>query len=178
MKKLNLFFNLYNAGDRKHEIETCLLNNTNVFDRVVIVKGRPTFSELFALTKDYPNDINCFCNSDIYFQNIELLQKLQPNECYAITRNDLVSNSRINFQSQDAWCFNGVVKDINADFHQGKWGCDNRLAHEIKEAGYTLINPCNQINLVHLHKVDNRVQERTKENTIPPPYHFVYPSQI
>ncbi|WP_288983724.1 hypothetical protein [uncultured Flavobacterium sp.] len=175
---INLFFNYYQSDSRQHEIDECLRMNKLVFDNVILVHDRPTFNDLFKLSENYPNDINCYCNSDCYFESTKLLLKIKENECYALTRNDLAKNNRINFQSQDAWCFNGVVKNVNADFPQGKWGCDNRLAYELKEAGYSLINPCKQINLIHLHAIDNRDNKRTNLNTVPPPYHFVHPSEI
>lgn len=178
MSKINLFFNYYQAGDRQHEIDKCLEMNKLVFDEVIIVEGRPTFSELFALTKDYPNDINCFCNSDCYFKDTSLLQRIEHNDCYALTRDDLANDSRYNFQSQDAWCFKGEVKGVNANFTMGLWGCDGSVAAEITNAGYKLINPCYQIILVHLHAIDNRNHKRTAENTVPPPYVFIKPTRI
>lgn len=178
MAKTNLFFNYYDAGDRQHEIDKCLEMNKLVFDEVVIVEGRPTFSELFALTKDYPNDINCFCNSDVYFKSTELLQKLQQNDCFALTRDDLRDDSRYNFQSQDAWCFKGEVKGVEMPYPMGFWGCDNRVVHELQRVGYNVINPSLSITIVHLHAVDNRVYERSEKNTAPPPYAFVKPTSI
>jgi len=119
----NLFFNYYQSPDRQHEIDKCLEMNKLVFDRVILVEGRPTFAELFSLTKDYPNDINCFCNSDVYFESTDLLDKLGDKDCFAITRDDLAKDNRYNFQSQDAWCFRGEVKGVDANFTMGMWGC-------------------------------------------------------
>lgn len=175
MKK-NLFFNYYIDEKRQHEIDKCLEMNKLVFDEVIIVDGRPTFSELFALTKDYPNDINCFCNSDVYFKSTELLEKLGDNDCFALTRDDILPTKYLRC-SQDAWCFKGVVKPIKADFWS-KWGSDNRLAHEIKEAGYNITNPSLSISIIHLHAVDNRDQVRTEQNTVPPPYLMLMPTTI
>ena len=169
--------NYYQAGDRQHEIDKCLEMNKLVFDEVIIVEGRPTFSELFALTKDYPNGINCFCNSDCYFENTSLLQRIENNDCCALTRDDILPTKYARC-SQDAWCFKGVVKPINANFTMGMWGCDNRLAHEIKEAGYNLTNPSLSISIIHLHAVDKRDQVRTEHNTVPPPYLMLTPTTI
>ena len=178
MLKTNLFFNYYQAGDRQHEIDKCLEMNKLVFDEVIIVEGRPTFSELFALTKDYPNGINCFCNSDCYFKDTSLLQRIENNDCYALTRDDMLFVPKINSQSQDAWCFKGVIKNIEIPYTQGLWGIDNRIAHEIKEAGYNITNPSLSIPIIHVHAVDNRDYKRTPENTIPPPYLMLKPKTI
>lgn len=174
---INLFYNYYKDDNRQHEIDECLRKNMEVFSDVIIVEGRPTFSELFSLTKNFPNSINCFCNSDVYFESTSLLKKIGANDCFAITRNDLRNNPRISHQSQDAWCFYGVVS-VKMPFCQGMWGVDNRLVYELRKSGYNVINPCHQINIIHLHKVDNRNQQRTLSNTIEPPYDFVKPSNI
>ncbi len=84
--KVNLFFNHYQSDLRQHEIDKCFQKNREVFDRVIKVSGRPTFKQLFNLTKDFPNDINVFCNSDIYFKEIESLKGIKENECFALTR--------------------------------------------------------------------------------------------
>lgn len=175
MLKTNLFFNYYNAGDRQHEIDKCLDMNIKVFDEVIVIDDRPTFSELFALTKQFPNDINCFCNSDCYFEDISLLQKIKDNECYALTRTDMLGTKYASC-SQDAWCFKGEVKNIEMPYTQGLWGIDNRLAAEITNAGYTLKNPSLSIKLIHLHSVDKRDQVRTAQNTVPPPYILIAPT--
>lgn len=179
MIKTNLFFNFYKDNARQHEIDYCLKQNEKVFDRVVIVQGRPTFSQLFELTKQYPNDINCFCNSDIFFTEIESLKSIKENECYALARWDLKGNmpyfiNRVD--SQDAWVFKGVVNNVEANFTMGKWGCDNRLAYEIQKAGYKVTNPSLSIKTIHVHAIDNRNHKRTEQNTIPPPYLTIKPS--
>jgi hypothetical protein len=125
------------------------------------------------MSKNYPNDINVFTNSDVYFTDLSLLHLIKPNQCYAITRDDMI-NHKDAVGSQDAWVFRGVVKEVFADFYMGLYGCDNRIAYEIKSAGYEIINPALSINLVHLHKVDEKLIQgkviRTKLNTVPPPY--------
>ena len=177
MVKTNLFFNYYEDKDRQKEIDYCLEKNKLAFDNVIIVKGRPTFNELFALTKDYPNDINIFCNSDICFLNIDLLPLIEANECWALTRYEPTGFYN-RADSQDAWIFRGVVKNIDANFTMGKWGCDNRLAFEIQKAGYKISNPSLSIKTMHLHAVDNRNHKRTPENTIPPPYLTLKPTSL
>lgn len=180
---INLFFNYYESPTRQHEIDYCLEQNKKVFDNVIILEGRPTFKGLFKLTDLYPSDVNCFCNSDIYFkaETIHLLNTIKENECYALTRYDLKDGKDIFFgrrDSQDAWIFRGVIKPINADFKPGMWGADNRLAYEIKKAGYKISNPSLDIKTIHVHEVDNRDQVRTKENTVPPPYFLLPPSKL
>src|SRR5204862_5215377 len=45
--------------------------------------------------------------------------------------------------SQDVWAFEGPVKPVAfSDFALGKPGCDNRIAYELGQAGYEVLNPC------------------------------------
>ena len=181
--KVNLFFNHYQdeSIQRQIEIDSCLKRNREIFDNVILVPGRPTFTELFELTKDYPDDINCFCNSDIYFTDISMMPVLKENECWALTRWNHKEGNYTFFghaDSQDSWVFKGVIKPIKADFTQGMWGCDNRLAHEIEKAGYKLTNPSLSVKTIHLHSVDRRNHKRTEDNTVPPPYTVIQPTYL
>jgi len=180
---INLFFNYYESPARQHEIDFCLEQNKKLFDRVDIVEGRPTFENLFKLSESYPNDVNCYCNSDIYFkaETFHLLNTIKEKECYALTRYNIDGGKEIFFgrrDSQDAWVFRGSVISINAPFTAGRWGCDNRLAFEIKKAGYKIKNPSLDLRVIHIHEVDNRDNTRTKENTVPPPYLLIPPSRL
>ncbi len=178
--KINLFFNWYRDDKRQHEIDTCLKYNQKIFDNVIVIEGRPTFSELFAMTKDYPNDINCFCNSDIFFPTTYQLHRINENECYALCRYDLKHGQHVFFNhsdSQDAWIFRGAIKPINAPFTMGLWGCDNRVAYEIKQAGYEIKSPSLSIKIIHLHERDERNHQRTDKNTVPPPYLTLLPTE-
>jgi hypothetical protein len=140
---INLFYNYFHSEERQSEYDFCLKKNKEVFDRVIVFEGRFTFEKIFALSKDYPNDINVFCNSDIYFTETESLNNIGLMECYALTRWDKKGNSVKFFgrpDSQDAWVFRGSVQNIKANFYPGMWGCDNRLAYEIQKAGYKALN--------------------------------------
>lgn len=176
---VNLFFNYYLDPSRQHEIDECLKRNFRAFDKVFLIYGRPTFRSLFSHSRQTDKeDINVFCNSDIYFEDVSLLGNIKSNECYALTRWNKIGDSLKFFNradSQDSWVFRGHIQNVEADFTMGKWGCDNRLLHEIKRAGYNVLNPSLSIRTIHLHEVDNRSQERTKENTVPPPYRTILP---
>jgi len=57
--------------------------------------------------------------------------------------------------------------------------CDNRIAHEIKTSGYTILNPSKTIIAYHFHNsnIRNYLDSRGQriQPTIPPPYHLVTP---
>lgn len=181
--KVNLFFNHYIDPNvhRQREIDACLKKNREIFDNVIVVPGRPTFSELFSLSEQYPDDINCFCNSDIYFTDISMMPVLKENECWALCRYNF-KNGNYTFlnriDSQDAWVFKGVVKPVEADFTPGTWGCDNRLAWELEKAGYIVKNPSLSVKIIHLHAIDRRDYRRNDQNTIPPPYLTLEPTYL
>jgi hypothetical protein len=181
LEMINLFFNYYKSAERQKEIDLCLKKNKEVFDRVIVFEGKHTFEKMFSFSENYPDDVNVFCNSDIYFLNTQYINNIKPNECYALTRWNK-EGGNINFfnrkDSQDSWVFRGVVKNIKANFYTGMWGCDNRLLHEIQKAGYKTLNPSLSIITVHVHEKDNRVYDRTKENTVPPPYVRIDPCKI
>ena len=72
----------------------------------------------------------------------------------------------------------------DSDFYLGKLGCDNRIAWELKNVGYSLTNDCNLIQSVHVHETKKRNYKQTfvgskehEENkeVVPPPYLYVYP---
>ncbi len=71
-----------------------------------------------------------------------------------------------------------MVKNIDANFTAGLWGCDNRLLYEIEKAGYKVSNPSLSIVTVHLHEIDNRNPQRTNINTVPPPYKTITPCTL
>jgi hypothetical protein len=179
--KVNLFFNHYRSDSRQKEIGLCLKKNKEVFDRVIVFDGRHTFNQIFKMSEGFPDDINVFCNSDIYFKEIENLKGIKENEAYALTRWDQKGKQLTFFNrsdSQDAWVFKGSVNKMNANFFPGMWGCDNRLAYEILRVGYKLTNPSLSIVTVHVHELDERNQERTKENTVPQPYYLLNPCSL
>lgn len=179
--KTNLFFNYYEDKIRQHEIDYCYKKNSEVFDNVYLIEGRPTFNEIFEQMRNFPNDINCCCNSDIYFEDLEKIKKIGKDECWALTRYNVVNGNKVFYNkadSQDAWVFNGSPRAIKAPFTQGLWGCDNRLLFEIMSVGYTIKNPSLSIRTIHVHEFDNRNYKRTDENTVKPPYLTIKPSLI
>ena len=69
----------------------------------------------------------------------------------------------------------------------GKAGCDNRLAHDLQEAGYLTTNPSKTIQTFHLHRVNFRsylvdptgiARGGNKIERIPPPYAFCAPTEL
>ena len=75
---------------------------------------------------------------------------------------------------QDSWIWIGKIKELDfTDFYLGKNGCDNRIAWEIKNKGYNLINPCTTIKSYHYH--DSNFRTYLQEKAIPSPYEWIHP---
>lgn len=55
--------------------------------------------------------------------------------------------------------------------------CDNRIAHELEQMGYTIKNPSKTIQTVHVHlsNVRNYLQDDKPKEIIPPPYKLISP---
>lgn len=131
-------------------------------DKIVIVDmlKRPTYSDVFKIVNSITttDEINIIANTDIYFleRDISLMHQINWNNlCLALTRWDDLENGDIKFHgqacSQDVWIFKGAIKEINGGFNLGVPGCDNRIAWEIEQAGYDIINPSLDVKSYHLH---------------------------
>jgi hypothetical protein len=53
--------------------------------------------------------------------------------------------------SQDSWVFKTPLRPFLSDWTLGVPGCENRIAYEAKNAGYTMLNPSWSIRAHHSH---------------------------
>jgi len=200
--KINLFVQYYKDKNpaRHEEIVSCLRKNIDnkfidriflltdidfhiVDDKIRIIdySGRATYNDFFNAISTYAtdDDINIISNSDIYFnQTIEEALRVHPNMSYGLSRWDSDAEGKLthysHVDSQDCWIFKGHVRSVAGAFCLGKLGCDNRIAWEIKKAGYHLLNPSKTIQACHIHLSGVRNWSRAnKEDTIPPPYYVI-----
>lgn len=160
---------------------------------ICVSQGRPTFDLVFSMMQlpMYSDGINIFANSDIYFEpldkydvHFEYLEQ-EPNVCFALSRWDVYPNGNAaHFEradSQDTWVFNGypnLESEPFLEFTAGTAGCDNRVAHELKQAGYNVLNPSKTFVTYHLHNsnVRNYIDENGQvKDRVPPPYLLVKP---
>jgi hypothetical protein len=155
----------------------------------MIPSRRPTFKDFFDFmhAEEFADSVNVVANTDIFFLNMQQIDanmhRLQKGKsCFALTRYDyhhtLPSQLFDRPDSQDTWVFNGFEGLSNvayADFTMGVGGCDNRLAHELKEAGFEVLNPSRSILTFHLHDVPLRTFNESVER-VPPPYLLLPPT--
>lgn len=138
---------------------------------------RPTFGELFRIANSLskPGDVIVILNADISVgPSLSLAEeRLGENECWALTRWNQDSKGRFKPgtqpDSQDTWVFRSPIRSVEAGFPPGVPGCDNRLAHELHAAGYTLANPNLHIATFHHHAEE----KRNYSGRVQPPYRSV-----
>ena len=193
----NLFINYYVSDNEIRKAEYIYSINTNLGNRyidkvfiflndgvcpfekhskVVQILGytRPTYQQMFNEINAcaHPEDINILSNTDIIFDNsLYLLEKMKWGDCYALARWERDADGPVGFGpcSQDTWIFKGKVLPVAyADFPLGVYGCDNRIAHELKEAGHNMSNPSKSIRCHHIH--DSNIRTQVIENRVPEPY--------
>jgi hypothetical protein len=212
--KVNLFTSFYidKQSRRQDELEFCVKQNSKVgfdnmfffiehpFEKVrldTILDGqelnckmvgvRPTFNDFFQFmdAPEFSDSINVLCNSDIFFQDLQLLKDFysvtkDKKHCLALSRWDATPNGYVHFDradSQDTWVFYGnPTMRTTIDFTMGVAGCDNRLAHEILQNGYSVSNPSKTIKSIHFHETN--IRNYLKDNgepieRVPPPYHLI-----
>lgn len=180
LKPLKLYVQVYECGDieRQKELDACLKINKerkHIYE-VIEIKERLTYAQIFQML--CPNSINIIANSDIYFDETILFARfINENNCYALSRWDYMGDKMAVLfnrkDSQDAWIFNGKPKIVGGNFEQGKAGCDNRIAYDIRQSGYNVLNPSKTIHAIHLHLTNLRTYKATEK--IPEPYHFIFP---
>lgn len=109
-------------------------------------------------------------NADIWYNHTllnitNIFEKLNtPTRpvCMAITRHNVEQDGSYKLhtparESQDCWVFMDDVLDMpESDFYFGLPGCDNRLVAILKRAGYNVINPCNDVQIIHNHATEYR----------------------
>jgi hypothetical protein len=154
------------------------------------VESRPTFNTFFEkmYLPLYSNQINVMANSDIFFTEglsdiRDYMSNLDTHTCVALSRYDYDRTNGLTpfhrADSQDTWIFNDRPQiRTELEFGMGMAGCDNRLAYDIINQGYQIINPCSSIVTYHLHSsnVRNYLNDKSEPiNRIPPPYHLVTP---
>lgn len=146
-------------------------------EKVIIADNkRPTYKMFFDLINSVvsENDISIISNTDIIFDGtLALLDKFNfNNSCVALSRYHYFPDKTIKLHeekfSQDTWIFKGAVKKIRyCDFFLGQRGCDNRIAYELNQAGYKVVNPAYSIKSIHYHVSEVR---NYGNNLIPKPY--------
>lgn len=155
---------------------------------------QPTYEDVFNIINFNTgiNDLNIILNSDCFIdeENIKLiLDNIKNKQVYCLSRWDINNFEPFKTKhfdvgvSQDAWIFLGKMENLKfKDFKMGKPGCDNRIAYEFDQAGYTVLNPSKDVKVYHYHFSnirtygDNTIEK--EKNRIPKPYKFIESSSL
>ncbi len=151
------------------------------------IRQRPKYIDFIEWANELvteSKDTTVICNSDISFDKSlgTCSRALSPKDCAALARWDLVKDGppRLFYvpYSQDAWIFSGKIRDFECNFDIGVPGCDNRLMHELFEAGYKVINPALSIRCYHHHDAAPRKYGDDSTKSVGPPYKGMYPHNL
>ncbi len=179
---INLITSYYKDSnqDRRKEIDYCFYKNSilsNVNFVVLESQTRVKFCEYFDYLNKItnPDDVNIVCNSDVYFESeILLSEKIKDDQAFALSRWDLQNDGTLKFfdrpDSQDAWVFRGKIRNVYSDFYMGYRGCDNRLAYELAQSGYSVFNPSKTLKSIHVHTSNIRNYTYNDKLVVPGPY--------
>lgn len=187
---MNLFVNTYidpNEERNKELIECLRLNKINNPSFCIYeLQGRPTFKDFFNCINSVtlPTDINIIINSDIYLPEGFNVNP-EPDDCFALSRYDIQPDgSAIHYpnpSSQDTWIFRGAIRMVeNCSFVLGVPGCDNKIAYQLRQAGYKVTNPSLSIKTYHLHlsNVRRLAKRGGKIFRLPKPYLVIHASEL
>lgn len=177
----------------KPHFEEFLLKQGNV--KIIKQDTRTSFNQVFDEIRNdskYASNYDLFitCNTDIFLhQKAQFVNYFtEKNDdskkiALALSRWDYDFGSEKHFDradSQDTWVFNGVTDiKLPIQINYGIAGCDNRLAYELQQNGYEVLNPSKRIKTIHYHTsnvrnyiVSGRVTERVDQPylLIPPTY--------
>lgn len=210
MPVIRLFTTWYNEQrvDRRLEYEYCLKQNLNcsvlysvhVADesgalqcrqgmQVRQISTRPTYRFFFDWINSLaaPDDLSVIANTDICFDSsMKLLRHIDWSTplALALSRWDVDSNGKAHLfergDSQDAWVFRGPVTCPDGAYPLGVYDCDNRIAWELQQAGYRVLNPALGLRIYHHHLCGYRSYEEgpAPDYGIRPPFLYVEPDNL
>lgn len=163
VEKIHLFVDDQESCDRLIEI-------TNKSDKIVICETglKPKYTDFFKyIFKNLENKICMITNSDIFLYECQpkLIELLNTNSfVYALTRHehDFTFPLIETYQgSHDCYIFNSsfLKKSIineHTNFYQNFPGIESHIIKAFCDNGFSPLNPCKQIKIVHLHKTQLR----------------------
>jgi len=175
IKKIHLFI----EDEYSLSILDSIINKNIDYNNKIIKimhNKQPMYSDFFKYSFDnLKEEIVMISNSDIYLDDCDnnILNKyiLEKNNVFCLTRHEnenykpLIDNY---IGSHDAFIFKSPLNNdiyIRSTFTQNNWGSENLIISLIGNNGYTLLNPCIQIKIIHNHATEYRNEDRERINT-------------
>ena len=173
IKKIHLY-----VDDQKTYIY--LINKMKDKERKIKIVGigkQPKYNDFFwYCNTNLQNEICMISNTDIWLKHINnpmiLTILMQKNIIFALTRHEYNMKSPLINKycgSHDVFIFRAPIKKkiiMNINHPQNLWGSENKVINELISNGYTILNPCKQIVIVHEHKSNYR--EKNRKSIIAP----------
>ena len=163
----------------------------NEFQRLRIrqLKHRPTYGNFFSWINELatPDDFSIIANTDICLDDsIRVLERVDwsGKVALALSRWDVASDGGCRVfdrgDSQDCWIFRGPVTGVEGNFPLGVYDCDNKIAWELQQAGYRVLNPALSLRTYHHHQCGYRSYEQkpAPDYGIRPPFLYVEPDNL
>ncbi len=152
--------------------------------KIFEVVDRPTYQYLFDIGESLISEgLIIVANSDIFIEEEAIrlsLENLEENQMYALSRWDLNSLMEAkpydSWDSQDTWIFKNTILQGHYDIKLGIPGCDNRIAYELQEAGYEVLNPSRSVRTYHYHISNFRSYREI--DRLEGEYHFIHPTEL
>jgi hypothetical protein len=148
--------------------------------RVVQHGKRAILGEFFSYINKLPaGRVVALANADIGFEDASMsFSGVSWEKLFlAVSRRDVWRPSA----AQDAWIFRTPIHPAFEDIGKWNWtlgkgGCDHRIAYEAARSGYRVINPSISVAMKHFHLSGERTY--SKADNVPPPYGFVFPTDL
>ena len=132
-----------------------------------------TYTDAFAYASSaLPDEICGLINLDIFLDQgakwAEVPEVLSKRIVLCLSRTEFDPDGNKAFRdpqmmkwgmavSQDAWIFKSPIIVKDCDFGIGTLGCDNAIAHRIKESDYLPINASHQFQIFHLDQAPGEI---------------------
>jgi hypothetical protein len=149
--------------------------------KAVKVNKRPTYNNLFNLATEALNvseGLMIISNSDIFYKEEDIniiYERISEKEVFALSRwnfnpdkNPVHHNT---WDSQDSWIFKNRILPGKYDISLGVPGCDNKIAFELLQAGYSVRNPSKTIKSYHYHTINYSTY--SEGDTVSEPYFLI-----
>ena len=127
-----------------------------------------TYADAFAYAGSaLAEQVCCIVNLDIALDPAspwgEMPEILKEPMVFCLTRHEIALDGSVwvdpiieswaMANSQDAWVFKAPIPIRNCDFRVGVLGCDNAIAHRIKESNFLPVNAAKRFRIFHLDRV-------------------------
>jgi hypothetical protein len=140
---------------------------------IIGIRKQPIYSDLFTYANTLVDKLCMITNSDIWVHSVEdarLLDNMPKNHVYSLTRHEYNMSSPLidDYRgSHDVFIFHAPInQDMikHIQHPQNEWGSENVMLYELLRHGYTVLNPCRQLKIVHEHASNERNSDRVRLN--------------